>query len=420
MEQDNILSRRYDLSAIKELQEPTQRLYELYHDGGLQKLPFEGALGFDTSFGARFETIQIGDLFEGLSMSFDARSATATRPYEAFTDQDGCEMQSIVIKLDAQNAGNSAFYLLGLIDSRQTVIYPDNIAVGFLYIDEMSHGVTPPGVFGIQEGLGLICNRLAFEEEQAVVAEFEKAIHFFESNSKEVAVRPSLSSAEQAERLAWDVEAIFGPTHLLTQRFATVGEVYKANDMTLAAALRSNPETVYSVNRQLKESGLARDPETTQLLTKEQYDMLGKTISALGLSVYAYNRLGKGHIFTLRELCGKTKYHIDALPNVGDKTLDEIIDKLAEHDLALVGEDALVAMGGVPLAEQALAYLDLSIPAYHAVKSLGLTTIGEITARPDLIHDMPDLAKQELAQALVGHGIIELPEELARYATAND
>ena len=61
-------------------------------------------------------------------------------------------------------------------------------------------------------------------------------------------------------------------------------------------------------------------------------------IEELELSVKAYKCLKREQINTVKDLCNKTPDDIIRVRNLGRKTLDEIIEKMAQHGLKFKSE----------------------------------------------------------------------------------
>ena len=78
-------------------------------------------------------------------------------------------------------------------------------------------------------------------------------------------------------------------------------------------------------------------PEHPQLTPDEQklFRILSQDVEVLDLSVRAMNCLNNANIKLLGELCLKSESRMLKFRNFGKKSLDEIIEKLAEHDLHL-------------------------------------------------------------------------------------
>jgi len=66
-------------------------------------------------------------------------------------------------------------------------------------------------------------------------------------------------------------------------------------------------------------------------------------IEKSGLSVRARNILGRARVLTLSEVAALHESELRALPNLGEKTLREVIDKLAEHGLTTRTADGRTA-----------------------------------------------------------------------------
>lgn len=59
------------------------------------------------------------------------------------------------------------------------------------------------------------------------------------------------------------------------------------------------------------------------------------SIKDLGLSIRTSNTLLIADIKTVKDLCGKTKWELMGLPNLGAKSMKEIIDTLGIYGLSL-------------------------------------------------------------------------------------
>ena len=61
-------------------------------------------------------------------------------------------------------------------------------------------------------------------------------------------------------------------------------------------------------------------------------------LEKLNLTVRTWNCLKAEDIYTISQLLNCTKYRLLKTPNMGRKSINEIIEKLAEHGLKLKGE----------------------------------------------------------------------------------
>ena len=74
------------------------------------------------------------------------------------------------------------------------------------------------------------------------------------------------------------------------------------------------------------------------MLPQEEDDsepMMSKTIDELELSVRSFNSLKRAGINTVEELCDKTSDEMLKLRNFGQKSYDEVMNKLDEMGLKL-------------------------------------------------------------------------------------
>ena len=73
--------------------------------------------------------------------------------------------------------------------------------------------------------------------------------------------------------------------------------------------------------------------------TKGQDKVLEMTIEELDLSVRSFNCLKRASINTVQDLIGKTEDEMMKVRNLGRKSLEEVINKLALMGLSLKSED---------------------------------------------------------------------------------
>lgn len=109
----------------------------------------------------------------------------------------------------------------------------------------------------------------------------------------------------------------------------TNGTITAINAIAAAAKILSehfNPLIDLTNKYQEMEIMKAKEEEET---AKE----LSSPIEDLDLSVRSYNALKRAGIQTVQELISKTKEEIENIHNLGKKSLREILQKLAEHDL---------------------------------------------------------------------------------------
>lgn len=82
-----------------------------------------------------------------------------------------------------------------------------------------------------------------------------------------------------------------------------------------------------------------RNKEDRYETTEEQnLDSLELSIDTLGLSTRAYNCIRRAGINSIRALCSKTPKDLMRIRDMGVKTLDEIVQKMAKQGLELKKE----------------------------------------------------------------------------------
>ena len=64
------------------------------------------------------------------------------------------------------------------------------------------------------------------------------------------------------------------------------------------------------------------------------------TIDDMDLSVRSYNCLKRANINTVEDLCSKTEEEMMKVRNLGRKSLEEVINKLAMMGLSLASDDS--------------------------------------------------------------------------------
>ncbi len=72
-------------------------------------------------------------------------------------------------------------------------------------------------------------------------------------------------------------------------------------------------------------------------LTPAQRLLLDESVNEIGLPVRTTNHLEERGIFTVRELLNSSREDLLSISNFGDKTLDEVYKKLAEHGFVAPG-----------------------------------------------------------------------------------
>lgn len=127
------------------------------------------------------------------------------------------------------------------------------------------------------------------------------------------------------------------------------------------------------------------------------------TIEELDLSVRSFNCLKRANINTVADLTQKTMDDMMKVRNLGRKSLEEVIKKLAELGLSLKEDeesmhegDLIVEEGGLSeeadhgkLLEMSIEELDLSVRSYNCLKRADLNTVGDLLckSKDDLIRE---------------------------------
>lgn len=115
----------------------------------------------------------------------------------------------------------------------------------------------------------------------------------------------------------------------LTLTVTTNGTITAINAIAAAAKILSehfNP--LIDLTNKYQEMEIMKVKEE-----EEAAKELSSPIEDLDLSVRSYNALKRAGIQTVQELISKTKEEIENIHNLGKKSLREILQKLAEHDL---------------------------------------------------------------------------------------
>ncbi len=110
----------------------------------------------------------------------------------------------------------------------------------------------------------------------------------------------------------------------------TTNGTITANDAIAVAAriLSQHFDPLIDLSEKYKEMEI-----TMAKKEEETAKELSSPIEELDLSVRSYNALKRAGIQTVQELISKTKDEIEHIHNLGKKSLREILQKLAEHDL---------------------------------------------------------------------------------------
>ena len=71
------------------------------------------------------------------------------------------------------------------------------------------------------------------------------------------------------------------------------------------------------------------------LLNSGSLDILGNSIETLGLRGRTIKALFKDDIYTIGDLCSKTRFDLMCIPGVGDLGRQDIVEALEKHNLQL-------------------------------------------------------------------------------------
>lgn len=116
---------------------------------------------------------------------------------------------------------------------------------------------------------------------------------------------------------------------VLNLTVTTNGTVTAIDAIAIAAKILNNHfEPLIDLNDKYKEMEVMKAKKE-----EETAKELSSPIEDLDLSVRSYNALKNAGIRTVQELISKTKDEIEHIHNLGKKSLREILQKLADHDL---------------------------------------------------------------------------------------
>ena len=117
----------------------------------------------------------------------------------------------------------------------------------------------------------------------------------------------------------------------LTLEIYTDGRVTPRDALEKAAKILKDQLRPFLGNQLTEDDALSSISEEEQKLFK----ILSQDVEVLDLSVRAMNCLNNANIKLLGELCNKTESRMLKFRNFGKKSLDEIKEKLTEHNLSL-------------------------------------------------------------------------------------
>ncbi|MEX0742500.1 MAG: DNA-directed RNA polymerase subunit alpha C-terminal domain-containing protein [Phycisphaeraceae bacterium] len=130
----------------------------------------------------------------------------------------------------------------------------------------------------------------------------------------------------------------------------TLGDLLRVSEAELMAYKNFGESTLNEIKDMLSEKGLqigqsqrqmqqaAREQVYTQLAEgadESARGTLDKPVEDLDLSVRARKAIGLLNISTIGDLVARTEAELLGIKNFGQTSLDEIVEKLAEHDLSL-------------------------------------------------------------------------------------
>ena len=107
--------------------------------------------------------------------------------------------------------------------------------------------------------------------------------------------------------------------------------------MSLGAKILSDHLTLFT---DLSET-VANSSTVVEKTTDQKDKMLELTIEELDLSVRSFNCLKRANINTVEDLISKTEDEMMKVRNLGRKSLEEVINKLAMMGLSLASEDSV-------------------------------------------------------------------------------
>ena len=121
----------------------------------------------------------------------------------------------------------------------------------------------------------------------------------------------------------------------LTLEIWTDGTISARDAVSLGAKILCDHFTLFTDLSEAvgKSSTVVETKETTQ------DKVLELTIEELDLSVRSFNCLKRANINTVEDLCSKTEEEMMKVRNLGRKSLEEVINKLAMMGLHLADED---------------------------------------------------------------------------------
>ena len=112
------------------------------------------------------------------------------------------------------------------------------------------------------------------------------------------------------------------------------------------------------------------------------------TIDAANFSVKTYNCLKKAGITTLGDLTNMRSKDLKNIRNLGQKSIDEIVSKLAEYGLSLNDEPISNLINSYEITDEQLdeqpeqIFIDaanFSVKTYNCLKRAGIETLGDLT-----------------------------------------
>ena len=121
----------------------------------------------------------------------------------------------------------------------------------------------------------------------------------------------------------------------LTLEVWTDGTISARDAVSLGAKILCDHFTLFT---DLSES-VGSKPTVVERETAQRDKVLEMTIEELDLSVRSFNCLKRANINTVEDLINKTEDEMMKVRNLGRKSLEEVINKLAMMGLSLADED---------------------------------------------------------------------------------